>query len=419
MRVRFLSTYDTSGGACRGTYKLFRALADQPDLNVAPRMFVQEKFGEDPLVEGAKTFVGRTLARHRKSLDLRGLWRDYPDRQRIPFSVHRLPGSVSRKILRDRCDIVHLHWVSAGFVRIEALARIRKPLVWTFRDMWPFTGGCHYAGSCRRYRDLCGRCPILGSDRENDLSRRIFVRKQNSWRNLRIHVVAPSRWMAESARESALFKDASITIIPNGVNVETFAPHDKIDARRQLGLSEKGRVLVFGAQDALTDARKGYRYLRRALERLRTDFGPEELSLLMFGADLDFDHPFPFSAKSLGVVADDRKLALAYAAGDVFCAPSVQENMANTVLEALACGRPVAAFRIGGMPDMITHGENGWLAAPMHDEDLSRGLARLLKGGPSLESAARQTALERFDIRQIACRYAGLYNRILSDKVSV
>lgn len=411
MKALLLSTTDIRGGACRGAFKLFTALDKRQD--VEPRMLVQEKYGEHPLVDPLCV----PLRGRRKQFDLHGLWRDYPDRVRTPFSVHRVPGGVAWAVRRQRPDLAHLHWVSAGFVRIEALARFRVPLVWTFRDMWPMTGGCHYAGDCLGYLEQCGFCPILRSGAESDLSRRIFKRKQRAWKELGIHVVAPCAWMADCARQSALFRDADITVIPNGVDVARFAPVEQVAARRELGLPERGRLLLFGAEYALQDARKGFAHLREALKRLRHRLGPEGLSLLVFGADLPSDHDLPFPARSLGRVDDDRLLGLAYSAADVFCAPSVQENMANTVLESLACGTPVVAFRIGGMPDMITPEENGWLAEPFDPDDLAQGIMWSTQAGIPAREAARRSALERFDINLVAAQYAAVYARIM-DKQS-
>lgn len=416
MNVRFLSTYDTLGGACKGAYKLFRALADQPDLYVAPRMLVQEKCSNDPLVDTWKTSFARKAARQRKTLDLRGYWKDYPDRVRTPFSVNRIPGGLARRMRSEQPDIVHMHWINAGFVRIESLAGMNRPLVWTFRDMWPFTGGCHYAGDCEGYQKQCGHCPILRSGKENDLSRRIFQRKLRAWNKLKIHVVAPCRWMAQAATKSALFHHAPVNVIPNGVNVTVFSPGDKKAARRRLGLPEKGRILLFGAQHALVDERKGFAKLLEALQRLRSTFSQEDLTLLVFGADADLRRKLPFPAHFLGFVSEEAELAHVYRAADAFCAPSLQENMANTVLEALACGIPVAAFNIGGMPDMIEHETSGWLAAPFDCADLANGLARLMDGPQQMRDAARQSALSCFDIRIVARMYAELYERILASK---
>lgn len=416
MKVLFLSTYDTLGGACRGARKLFRALNEETGLGVEARMLVQEKFGDDRFVSTWAGMPWNFTARWRKEFDLRPLRKQYPDRLRIPFSVNRTPGGLARKARQTNSDLVHLHWVNAGFVNIDALRRMNAPLLWTFRDMWPLTGGCHYAGECDRFTKQCGRCPVLRSGEELDLSRKIFERKAKAWKGLGIHVVAPCRWMEAQARRSALFGEASITVIPNGVDVDTFSPKDREQARSELGLPLTGRIVLFGAQHALADARKGFAHLVNAFKRLRSLGDSADISLLVFGADLNDADSLPFPVRSLGVIDDDRKLAAAYAAADVFCSPSLEENMANTVLEALSCGVPVVAFRIGGMPDMIEHGVNGLLAKPLDDEDLALALARVSHAGPEFGKAARAIALKRFDIRIIASKYAKLYEEILERK---
>lgn len=416
MKVLFLSTSDIRGGASLGSYKLLNALAEQ-GLEVSA--FVQEKEGDSPLIKTFVTPLTQNFARVRKYLDLWWLYKRYPYRERAPFSVHWLPDSL-RKIVRELApDIIHLHWISAGFMRIETLPKFKARLVWTFHDMWPFTGGCHYSNDCTAFRDHCGHCPILKSNRYRDLAYGIFRRKQKSWHNAKMRVVALSRWMAREARSSALFRDAKIDIISNGVDTNVFRPYEKDLARRLLNLPLKQRLILFGAEHATKDPRKGFSYLQDALGILHKDFDRSHFHLVVFGdsGPSKGAGQVPFPTHYLGRLNDPLSLAFAYSASDVFIAPSIQENMANTVLESMACGTPVVSFNIGGMPDMISHRIDGWLAEPLKAFDLARGIEFVLKDTEDgeLGRSARHTILERFDIRKVAMKYIELYNNLLAD----
>src|SRR5262249_8470788 len=156
-----------------------------------------------------------------------------------------LPDRLQARAAALRADVLHLAWVADGFLRVETLPRLRAPLVWTLHDSWAFTGGCHVPYECLRYRERCGRCPALGSRGERDLSRRVGERKERGWGPLDLTVVAPSRWLAEAARSSALFRGRRVEVIRNGLDLERFHPGDVSAARCTLGLPLDKRVLLF------------------------------------------------------------------------------------------------------------------------------------------------------------------------------
>jgi glycosyltransferase involved in cell wall biosynthesis len=325
-----------------------------------------------------------------------------------------MPSLVPRHVHPLNPDIVHLHWPGDGFTRVRTLARLNRPLVWTLHDMWAFTGGCHYSGGCMRYTDACGACPQLGSTRENDLSRNVWKRKRDDWRNLKLTIVTPSRWLAECVQRSSLFRDAVVHVIPNGIDTATFRPYERALARDIFRLPQERKLILFGALEADSDARKGFHYLHAAAAQLADD---PALELVMFGNRRTPDESWPLPVHAIGVLDDDRLLALLYSACDVFVAPSQEDNLPNTVLEALACGTPCVAFNIGGLPDMITHQHNGYLATPFDEADLAAGIRFVLEDADhhhALAAAARERAVEQFALDKIATRYRNLYETVLA-----
>lgn len=413
MKVLLLNAYDTRGGAARAVYRLHRGLRE---IGVASYMLVQSKASDEAYVLGPLSKWSRLMATIRPQLDILPT---YLYRHRKP--VIYFPGLVSTpygRLKNVHMDVAHLHWVAHGFLNPKALTKLRAPLIWTLHDMWPFTGGCHYDNDCGRYAAACGRCPTLQSQRDFDLSRFVWEQKKRWWRGLELTLVAPSRWMADLARRSALFKDRRIEVIPNGIDLSIYRPLNKRLARELLNLPLDKQIILFGALGATGDSRKGFRYVKEAIpvfQELRNGAG--DCVIVIFGATRQDSTPeFQIKTFYTGVLHDDLTLALVYSAADVFVAPSIQDNLPNTVLEAMACGTPCVAFQIGGMVDLIEHKQNGYLAKPLDPADLACGLDWVLgdrQRWSGLSKRARTKTEAEFELRHIARRYLTLYREVV------
>ena len=339
-----------------------------------------------------------------------------PSRHRTLFSPAGLGEDVATRIAGIDPDVVHLFWVTGGFLRIETLKELRRPLVWTLHDMWPFTGGCHYDDDCGRFREACGNCPLLQSGKEADLSRLVWQRKHDAWREVPMVIGTSSRWMANTARASSLFRDRRIEVIPNGLDTASFSPRNKAAARDAFGLPQDKRLILFSAVNATSDQRKGAALLFAALRTLAHAGRDANAELVVVGATGPGDMPeLGMPAHFMGYLPDEESQIALYSAADVLVAPSMQENLANTVMEGLACGTPVVAFNIGGMPDMIEHRASGYLATPFEPDDLAAGIMWVLEDGSRharLAQAARNTVLQRFALDSVANRYLALYHSL-------
>ena len=319
----------------------------------------------------------------------------YPAR----LSVQWLPDIITSRIAALNSDVVNLHWIGDGFVAAEALSEFNKPIVWTLHDMSAFTGGCCYSQECDRYTKSCGNCLILGHNKSWDLSRWVWQRKAKARQNLQLTVVTPSQWLADSANSSSLFKNSDIRVIPNGLDTGTYKPCDRQTARNILNLPQERQLILFGALNS-TNKRKGFSLLMQALKQLSNYENSPNWELIVLGASqpkekLDID----LKTRYIGTLSDDISLALIYAAADVFVAHSVQDNLPNAVMEALACGTPCVAFQIGGMPDLIEHKQNGYLTHPFATENLGQGIAWVLESRQRwqvLSSRAREKLNRNF-----------------------
>ena len=378
-------------------------------------MLVQTKLSDDETVIAPATKVKKVLTLLRPALDS-SVKKILAGGSNTIFSPAWLPFSgILYQINSIPSDIVHFHWICDGMLRIEELKRINKPIIWTLHDMWAFTGGCHYSEGCERFQQACGNCPQLNRSSKNDLSSSILRRKKEAWSGLDITIITPSKWLAECAKKSSLFKGRRIEVIHNGLDLNLFKPIDKTTARKIWDLPIDKKLILFGAINATSDHRKGSDLLYDCLKQL-ADRWSGKAELVVFGASepensLGFGPPVHY----LGHLHDDVSLALLYSGADVMVVPSRQDNLPNTVVESLACGTPVLAFNIGGMPDIVDHKLNGYLAKPFDTSDLAVGINWVLSDNArhkELCIKAREKAVACFDIKKVAGQYAELYMEV-------
>jgi len=409
--VLHIAHTDNLGGAARAAYRLHTALRT---AGIDSRMLVGWSRTADPTVY---SLGGETIHRVRT----------YGDRLLTMVAGGRWSSAWSNNLF-PRCryvfpdgwtpEIVNLHWVWGGFAALTSLELWSVPYVWTMHDMAAFTGGCHYTGSCERFTASCGSCPQLGSTRDPDRSTRILTARIEFARRRRPVVAAPSRWMAEQAGRSRAYRDARVVTIPNGLRFGGFRPLDRAASRAIFGIGARTRLIAFGAMGANHDPRKGYDLLVAALEYLGRMISAGSAEIIVFGGAETGTHMIHgFTCHSVGVLSTEERLAAAYSAADVFVAPSREDNLPNTLIEALACGTPGVGFAIGGIPEIITHGETGWLAPAFQTEALAECLrAALERAGDLLMRAACRSRVEQCfsEDRQVR-DYCELYASLLGN----
>lgn len=368
MKVVHLCSMDF-GGAGKAAYRLHKGLQE---IGVDSSMVVMCKKTDDDAVQEIPSAVAglpdswwallsRTWQAHVASYPFRS-----PDNELFSeFRTIVSPESLEEQI--RSADVVNLHWVAGLFDNITMPRMLQgKKVVWTLHDMNPFTGGCHYAGACARFCDGCGTCPQLSSGDAEDVSSVGWSLKRQAYRDLDITVVTPSRWLGACSQKSSLLGRFGHRIIPYGFPLQTFRPLDRGAIRSALGIPSDTRVVLFCA-DSTATKRKGFAYLLDALQLLSGSGRGKRLALAVVGSHDGSDHAAGgFPVMVFGHVAGEEQMAVLYNAADVFVLPSLEDNLPNTVVESLACGTPVAAFDVGGIPDMVEHGVNGYLA-PVKD----------------------------------------------------
>ena len=416
MKVLSVCTSDASGGAARAAYRIHQGVRT---LGVDSRMFVKNKSSNDETVHALSEFVPKTplynaldwCANKVKNKIQHAQWRPYLHTKQDLF-LSDLRGTRLHGAMQSwDYDVLHLHWINQRFIHIEELRKIHKPIVWTMHDSWPFCGICHVPFDCKLYEYHCGRCPILGSNKDCDLAYNVFEKKAVVYKELDLHIVSPSRWMAECVSRSALLGKFPVTVIPNGLDTESFRPlkHAEMQFSKQSGKP----MILYGAMNAAQDKVKGFSNLLKAL-RIIDDQG-FEAQLVVFGAEKQ-ELPMQFKqidVQFVGYVSDIRMLTSLYNAADVMVVPSYSEVFGQTASEAMACGTPVVAFRCTGIQDVVEDG-CGYLAEPYSAEDLANGIRYCIEHNPDnvLGKAARESAVSRYAIKFVAEQYKSLYESL-------
>jgi glycosyltransferase involved in cell wall biosynthesis len=418
MRILHIAKFDIYGGAARAAFGVHKSLINSGHESV---FLVSRSSSNDGRV---RTFsppsdmssrVKRILRRKSIQRDLAHYRKTMPKGYEA-FNTDRSEHgpTVTRQL--PQCDVINLHWI-AGFVDYAAFFdKVPKntPVVWTFHDMNPFTGGCHYDNDCGKHEKGCGKCPQLGSSDLKDLSYKTWRRKKRILGRVppdRLKVVAPSQWLARLATQSHLFKDFGVWRIPYGVDLEDFRSRDKFLARDLIGVPQKARVILFVA-DWMTNHRKGLAFLMECLAQIRSH---EDLLLLSMGrGEVPANHGIRHLA--LGHIEGDPFLSLVYSAADLFVIPSLQDNLPNTVLEALACGTPVIGFDTGGIPDMVRPGVTGLLVPPGSSIALKSAILALIYDCDARQKMSlncRRIAENEYSLENQAREYIKLYEQIL------
>ena len=414
MKILQLNYSDSQGGAARAAYRIHQALLQQ---GIDSSMWVKHTQTGDPTVQVPQSSWHQTFNRIRISQSNK-LTKTLKTGNPVLHSPALFPSRWPQRINASDADIINLHWINFEMLSIEDIARIVKPIVWTLHDMWAFCGAEHYTDE-HRFRD--GYSPDNRPFHESglDLSRWVWNRKLKAWKHP-IQIVTPSRWLAECVKQSVLMHDWPVNVVPNALDTAVWQPIERHIARRLLGLHEDGPILIFGAMGGGNDPRKGADLLFDALNHLRGQI--LGLQLLIFGERRPEKVPdISFPMHYLGHLHDDLSLNIAYSSADAMIVPSRQDNLPTTGVEALACGTPVIAFDTCGLPDIVTHKQNGWLAKAFDTEDLATGIQWVLENDDrraALSKQARADAVAKFSYPVVAKAYQTVYEQLLSQSAS-
>lgn len=410
MKILIVNTSDIEGGAARAAYRLHQSLLMK---NIDSQMLVMNKKSDDFTVLASASKADKALNKLKTIADSIPV-QCYKEKTATPFSVSWV---FSKKIIQEinrlNPDVVHLHWINAGMIRIEDLVKINAPIIWSLHDMWAFTGGCHYDEQCEAYKKNCGSCPVLNSNSVKDLSYKVFNRKQRAYSEIKnLAVIGVSKWLTKCADESKLFKDVKTVTLPNPIDTHKFNLFNKELSRELWGLPKNKKLILFGAMGSTSDPRKGFNELNDALHNIVRN----DIACVIFGASKP-KKPSTIKCEVfyVGTLSDDVSIISLYNAVDVMLVPSQQEAFGQTASESMACGTPVVAFGHTGLLDIIDHKKNGYLAEPLNTTDLADGIEWVLDNDnySDLCSNARDKIVREFDSEVVSSKYIQLYKNTI------
>jgi glycosyltransferase involved in cell wall biosynthesis len=302
-------------------------------------------------------------------------------------------------------DVIHVHWINHGFLTINYLNSIKKPIIWTLRDMWAFTGGCHYSISCNNYKTFCNKCPVLNSNNIFDLSTYLFKNKYNSFQVSKINIVAISDWLKSKALQSKILNNKEIDIIYSGIDTSKFKLLDKSKIRHKLNLTNNDKVILIGANN-LNDKYKGLNFIISLLNKIN-----HNVIILTFGKSSINKNDIPQKIYNFNYIEDVTILNELYSCSDIFLSPSIQEAFGKTFVEAQACGLACLCFDDTGPAEIIEHQKTGYVAKYLDLLDLQRGLEFLLTNNLD-QDYIRHRTIELFDINISVDKYIKLYKKL-------
>lgn len=319
----------------------------------------------------------------------------------------------------DACEIVHLHWI-LSWLDLSTFLRSfpkKQPIVWTLHDMNTITGGCHHSDECEKFKTVCQSCIQIDNPGIRDISRKVFDYKKKLFKHRNIHFVTPSKWMENNVRESSLGQYATtIRTIRNGLDLTLFQPFEKNDSRHELAIPTTQPVIGFGAA-SLSNNRKGFQDLLKALQLLANDMPTTEITVLVFGVDDLQIPPIPgIKFLSLGYLSTPIQQQKAYSAMDLFVLPSWAENMPQTAVEAMACGTPVLAYDIGGVPEIVIPNQTGLLAKHRDPVDLANKIRNAIGQSERMTDwgkNGRRLIEKQFSLQESHNQYMELYRSVV------
>ena len=391
MKVLLVSTSDMVGGGAIAAFRLMEALNNN---GVKAKMLVRDKLSSSVTVAQTGTIIPKVLERLQIMSYLKGkLWQaDTAD-----FGI-----DITRTEEYEEADIIHLHWINQGMVSLSCLKKMikdGKKIVWTLHDEWPYLGICHYRGECQETE--CRQCPLL----PGNIAHKHYLQKQNIYKKGNITFVGCSQWITDRAKQA--MPDAEVVHINNCVPHNIFRHIDQMEARKKLDLPLDKKIILFCSQN-LNDERKGYTYLQQALEKFIIQ-GPQSMAM---------DSHSPKGGEGGGLmticigkggryISSPEEMAMMYAAADVFVTPSLQDNLPNTIAEAMSCGTPCVGFNVGGIPEMIDHLQNGYVAQYKDVNDLAEGIQYVLTH--DMREAALHKAASAYGETHVAQKYINVY----------
>lgn len=417
MNILQINTMDKGGGAAKVCLALKRSLEV---VGHKTSLFVKLKYSDEsnifiakwpnPLVRLVKKITGKDVG-------------SFLSNKVRPFLANDIDFFKTDRILKTKefkeADIIHCHNLHGNYFKLETLVKMSllKPIVWTLHDVWAITPHCGRIYSDEQ-SDGFFKCPNAGYDPRLMWDNEPYLKKKKRklYEQLKdIHLVVPSNWLMEKVKKSVL-GDKNISLIYNGIDTEVFKPGNKADARTKLSLPENKKIILFLSAIG-ADGGKGWNYVKKAIEKYS---GDNSVMFICIGRTNQANDKSPGNVLFLDYIKDEQKIAKYFTASDIVLFPSLAESFGLVAAEALASGIPAVVFQAGGIPEIIRHKENGYVADYGNKDDLLRGIEYIFnlrdEEKKVMSDKSREKALKLFDQKIMVADYLELYQKVLTAK---
>jgi glycosyltransferase involved in cell wall biosynthesis len=284
-------------------------------------------------------------------------------------------------------------------------------VVWTVHDMSPLAGGCFTDFGCGEFGNGCRVCPLLKFPFNQIWARQELKRRIRALQNRRVAFVANSESTMALLKRSEVARGKLQKVIPPGFDFADLKQIPREEARRALGIPDEAFVLGFGAA-SLTDQNKGIDRFYGVAQRVAQDI--PHTRALIFGDGAPEEAKIP--TQHLGTIKDPARLALVYSAMDAHLVTSKMETFGQVSVEAQACGIPVIAFAVGGLPETLLDGNTGILVPFGECEEMAAQIVVAHRAGRlgSMGQAGAEWVREQFDSLVVAQKYVEVYEELFA-----
>ena len=424
-----ISNNDIKGGAARAAYRIHRCIKDNKDeLNIDSSMKVVTKYSDDPSVHcfnlRNQSWLWKRLQPRISKYIKNNLITNNYSAHNIAFPNTGALKELNKNENNSTKKIIHMHWLGDNTISIEEIAKLKSPIFWTLHDQWAFCGAEHYTHppiykngeiiSDTRYCQDYSKPSRSLDEKGFDLNRWTWMRKKKYWKTP-FNIIVTSNWMFDCVKNSSLMSKWPIYLIPYPIDINKWKPINKLYAKKILGVDPSKKIILYGAIGGTKDKRKGAHLLNESLKILKNSFlrnNLNKIQILVFGESKSEKFINELPIKFLGNLNDDISLQIIYSAAEVMVVPSIQEAFGQTASEAHACGTPVVSFRIGGLIDIVSHKNTGFLADPYAPESLAYGINWVIEDNERnkiLSKEARKKVVEKWDSKIIAKQYINAY----------
>ena len=412
LKVYHLSYADNIGGAAKATFRVHKALKK---YGIQSKILVNKSITNDPDIIYTSNLIEKNYIKLKPRL-IKVLSNFLITKNQSLHSPSLIPSNWHQIVNNSNVDIVNLHWVQKEMISIKNISQIRKPLVWTFHDMWPFCGAEHVSSDNRWINGYKtnNRPPYESGF---DLNKFIWNKKLKFW-NKSFSIITPSKWMAECVHKSFLFKNSKVKVIPHCIDLDFWSPINKKEAKQLLGIQKDIPLLLAGTLNSNDEPNKGFDLLKHSLSIFKKY--NLKVNIAVFGQrEKHSQNNLSKEVLYLGTINEDTKMRIIYSAADLVMVPSRIESFSNIAMEAQCCGTPVVSFSTSGLKDVVEHKKTGYLAKPFEAYDFAKGLYWCLNQSSKNNNLGKQARLRSKNLwneKKISNSYKEYYEEIISDK---